>query len=133
MTNNEALTPAAMAQPGSGYRFPPRKTCSPDLATFELRTVIIGWLKQAHDVAVTDGGIQELRNAVFRAAELTVGLSASEIAKAQAAEAEFRAIGARNARAMKAKKPSADGANGHAAKGKKANRNGKASAPAALR
>jgi hypothetical protein len=83
MTNLTGKNPAVMAQPGSGFRFPPRHPFSSDLETSELRIVIMGWLKQASDVAAANGGLQELRDAIFRAAELTIALSAREIAKEQ--------------------------------------------------
>lgn len=81
MTMSSSDNPAVMAQPGSGYRFQPRHDFANDQSTIEIRLVIMGWLKQAQDIAASGAGMQELRDAVFRAAELVVALSASEIAK----------------------------------------------------
>lgn len=76
---DDKVNPAILAQPGSGFRFPTGHSVQSDQVTSELRMVILGWLKQAQ-LAAEQGGVQQLRDAVFRAAELTIGLSAREIA-----------------------------------------------------
>lgn len=78
---SQDLNPAVLAQPGSGFQFPAKQGFSLDRDTSELRMLIIGWLKQAEMIATANGGIQELREAVFRVTDLTIALSAREIAK----------------------------------------------------
>lgn len=82
--------PALLAQPGSGFRFPERKSFSPDRETSELRLVIAGWLKQAEAAVTSNIGVQELRDATFRAAELVIALSARELAILQIQQERHR-------------------------------------------
>lgn len=84
--------PALLAQPGSGFRFPERKSFSPDRETSELRLVIAGWLKQAEAAVTSNIGVQELRDATFRAAELVIALSARELAILQIQQERNREI-----------------------------------------
>lgn len=73
---NVELDPAVLASKASGFRFPPKTPFYTDLSTTEIRLVIIGWLAQAEQLAKgSNGGVQELRDAIFRLEELIVGLS----------------------------------------------------------
>lgn len=96
--------PAKLANPASGFRFPPRTSFGADLATTELRLVILGWLRQAEQVINTNGGVQELRDAVFRASELTIAVSARVLAQLKAEH---------DAEQRRARASRATGTNGH--------------------
>jgi len=76
---NSDFDPMKLAALDSGFRFPPNMPTNLDQAGVEMRMLLTSWLRIAQDIISANGGLQEFRDALQRATEITVALSAHQI------------------------------------------------------